>query len=100
MRARMLIVGLVLLAGLCFVVVLFAIQNAGRTVQLSLDLGVAAWQLAEPASVSAVVGGAFGLGFALALGLTLPRLSRLGRKVRALERQTALTGGGQEDPWR
>lgn len=99
MRSRLTIVLLVLAAVVLFVAALFVVQNSARSTELSLDLGFAAWQLAQPVSVMALVGIAFGVGLVIALALTLPRLARLGRRVRALERQVSI-GDGQDEPWR
>lgn len=70
----------------------FTIQNSGRTVELSLDLGFAAWKLARPATASAVVWGSFGAGFALAFVGGFFRRAALTRRVRQLEQQLALAG--------
>ena len=44
---------------------LFWVQNQLRTTQLSLNLGFAAWELAQPVQVPALVAIAAGAGFAL-----------------------------------
>ena len=80
------------------VVTLFVLQNAARTVQLSLNLGFAAWQLAEPIPVPAVIGASFGAGFLLAAALFGVRAVTSGRRVRRLEQEAALNG--ERAPWR
>jgi len=100
MRSRLTIVLLVLAAVVVFVGVLFVMQNSARSTQLSLNLGFAAWQLGQPISMPALIGISFGGGVLITLIATLPRLGRLGRRVRALERQVALGGGQDEQPWR
>jgi uncharacterized integral membrane protein len=87
---------LVLLTGA--VITLFVVQNASRTTQLSLNLGFAAWQLAEPLPVPALIGVAFGLGFLLASVLFGARAITAGRRTRRLEQEAALNG--ERSPWR
>ena len=62
---------------------LFVVQNLGREVQLSLDLGFRAWQLEHPVSVPVLIAICVGAGMILAglpLGLRTLRLqSRLRR---------------------
>jgi len=62
---------------------LFVAQNLGREVQLSLDLGLRAWQLERPVSVPVLIVICIGAGAILAgvpLGLRTLRLqSRLRR---------------------
>jgi len=99
MSGRAWIVALVLLAALGFVTYLFVLQNSARTTALSLDLGVAAWATSAPLPVVPLLGAAFGSGFLVALVALLPRLAGQGRRVRALERQIALTAPA-ENSWR
>lgn len=99
MSGRAWIVLLVLLGALALVTGLFAVQNSMRTTLLSLDLGFVAFQTAHPLSIPALLGATFGGGFLLALILVLPRFAAQGRRVRALERQIALTSPDQA-PWR
>lgn len=60
---------------------LFAVQNSSRTTQLSFDLGVAAWQLAEPVSVPILIGITLGVGFVLGMA-TVGVLSALRSRRR------------------
>ena len=81
------------------VVGLFVVQNSARTTQLSLDLGVAAWQLKRPMSVPTLLGIAFGAGFvfgAVPMGI---RSMASGRKAKRLERQLATSADRTERPW-
>jgi len=86
--------GLILLvfALLGFVGFLFVVQNSARDTQLSLDLGVAAWQLAQPLSVPALIGLCFGAGFVLGVLTMGAQAARLGRRARRLEQQIATSG--------
>lgn len=69
---------------------LFVVQNSGRTTQLSLDLGVAAWQLSDPVSVPALIGTCFGAGFILGLLTMSGQAARLARRARRLEQQLSM----------
>lgn len=88
-------IGLALLTVL--VLAAFFVQNSSRTTGLSFDLGFAAWALASPISVPALMAAcAFGgalVAFALAY---LGRLA-LTRRVRQLEQELALRGKGPSD---
>ncbi|MBW1880129.1 MAG: LapA family protein [Deltaproteobacteria bacterium] len=98
MRWRLIIV-LVLALIVLGLVSLFAVQNGARTTQLSLDLGFAAWQLGEPISITVLLGIALGIGLLVGVVLFVPRMLRLGRQVRSLERQASL-GGDVSDEWK
>lgn len=80
----------------------FTVQNTGRTAELSLDLGFAAWKLARPATVSALVWASFGAGVLLAGIWGFVRGVGLARRVRQLEQQIALgsASGPSSDSWR
>lgn len=96
---RWIVLTLVALAGA--VAAAFTIQNSTFTVPLQLDLGVAAWRLSKPASVSALMWSAFGIGAllpALVLGV---RSVRLASRVKALEQEIALGSARSpaKDPW-
>jgi uncharacterized integral membrane protein len=80
------------------VAALFVLQNAARTTELSLNLGFAAWQLAEPLPIPALIGVSFGAGFLLATLLFGVRAITAGRRVRRLEQEAALNG--ERSPWR
>jgi uncharacterized integral membrane protein len=88
-----LVAAAVLLAGAGLVLTAFFIQNSLRMVTLSLNLGFAAWQY-PPVSIMTFAGGAFLLGFLVALGLSLWRNWGLRSRVRQLERQLAMAEAG------
>lgn len=71
---------------------LFSVQNAERTVVLSLDLGVAAWQIRDPVPAPLLIGVCFGSGFLVGGLLVSIRAVRLSSRVRALESQLAVAG--------
>jgi len=98
MKWRWIIV-LVLVLIVVGLIALFVVQNSARTTQLSLDLGFAAWQLGTPISVTLLIGASILIGFLVGATLFVPRLLRLGRQVRSLERQVAL-GGDVRDEWK
>jgi hypothetical protein len=79
-----------LLVGL--VATAFCMQNGSRTVELSLDLGVAAWRLAEPLSVPTVIGASLASGFVLGALFLSGRAAAATRRAREAERQAALAG--------
>lgn len=94
------IVILVLALAIGGVGALFAVQNSARVTQLSLDLGVAAWQLEQPVSIPALIAICFGAGLLVgALPFAL-RAGRLAGKVRQLEQQVAVNASipGTRDP--
>lgn len=69
---------------------LFWVQNSSRTTQLSIDVGVAAWQLREPVPVPALIVACVGIGV---LGAAIPlslRSWRLSGKIGELERRLAV----------
>ena len=76
--------------GFCFVGAAFAIQNAGRTTELSLNLGVAAWALAEPVRVPTLMGACVLAGAMVAAAAGWARTTRLRRRVEELEQQALL----------
>lgn len=94
MRWVVLVAGLIGAGG----VALFAVQNSARTTQLSLDLGVVAWQLQQPVPVPALLGIAFGLGLVAGFLPLALRSFRLAARVRELESQEAMTRAGAKDP--
>jgi uncharacterized integral membrane protein len=69
---------------------LFAIQNSARTVQLSLDLGFAAWQLGQPMSAPLLIGLCFGTGLLLGASAVSIKAMQLASKVRRLEQQVGV----------
>ena len=96
--------------GLLFVVLLlagvwaFAVQNSARAVTLSFDVGLAAWQLREPAPVPWVIGVSFAAGLLLAAVAGLRARWALARRVRQLEQELALRApspreGGAPGGW-
>ncbi|MCO4747762.1 MAG: LapA family protein [Proteobacteria bacterium] len=72
----------------------FVAQNSLRTTQLSLNLKFAAWELAEPVSVMALMGGAFAVGLLLGSGFFMWRNWGVKAQVRDLKRQLAVTDAG------
>ncbi|MFT6161854.1 MAG: ABC-type Fe3+ transport system permease subunit [Myxococcota bacterium] len=72
--------------------VLFFLQNSARTTQLSLDLWLAAWQLGEPVSVTALIGVSFAAGFVVCGVLAAWRSLVTRRQIRKLQQQLALGG--------
>ncbi len=93
------IAALIIVLLLAGVLGLFVVQNGSRTTQLSLDLGLAAWQLKQPMSIPALLGIAFGSGFLLGAVPMWIRGMGNGRKARQLERQLALSADRTERPW-
>ena len=90
----------VLLLLVAAVAALFIVQNHSRTAQLSLDLGIAAWQLKEPLSIPILMAICFGSGLVVAgvpLGI---RSASANRRARRLEQEVALSGGSSGDGWR
>ena len=68
---------------------LFTIQNSSRVTDLSINLWVVAFELAEPQPVPFLILGAFGAGLILAGALGSFNRMGLQRKLRELERQAA-----------
>ena len=94
MHRNAIIAALVAASSVLGVLVLFSIQNSSRTTQLSLDLFVAAWQLQTPVSIPLLMGSCLGAGWLLgALMFGLQSAGRA-RRIKALEREIALGGGG------
>ena len=85
---------LVLFLGLCVVGAAFVVQNSARTTQLSLNLGVAAWELRQPVSVMGLIGLTFGLGTLLGALPMFLRARTLKSRVRTLEREVAMNDSG------
>ncbi len=92
--------GLLFVAAIVSLVGLFAVQNSSRSTQLSLDVGVAAWQLEQPVSVPLLMAACLGGGWlvaAIPLGL---RSYTRGRRVKQLERDLSLNDATRaERPW-
>lgn len=78
---------------------LFVWQNSLRTVQLTYDLGFAAWQT-TPLPVVALVGGAFVVGLLLGAIAFIGRAAAANRRVRQLEQQIALNESGSSSEYR
>ena len=79
---------------------LFAIQNSSRMTELSLNLWIVAFELAEPQPVPYLILGAFGVG--LILAGALGSFNRLGlqRKIRKLEQEIARSSlRAADDDW-
>lgn len=75
---------------------LFYVQNSLRTVELSLDLGFAAFQTARPLPAPALLFGTFGLG--LLFGSVFVALRRRGSSRDELG-GLSRPGGSAADPW-
>ena len=91
---------LLLLTVVVLVIAAFTAQNMSRTTQLSLDLYVAAWKLAQPVAVPVLVWASFGSGLLVAGVWGWVRGIALARKVRRLEHELALGGTrGRNDDW-
>lgn len=79
---------------------LFAFQNHTRTTQLSMDFGFYAVQLEQPLQIPAL------MGLCVVVGALVPTVWFGSRwwsaraKVRRLEQELALSGGGSQDGWR
>ena len=79
---------------------LFTIQNLGRTSVLSLDLGVVAYQFAEPQPIQYIVLSAFGIGLLLAGFLGIFQRMAMAKRIRELEREAATAGlKAPDDDW-
>ncbi len=74
------------------------LQNSTRSTELSLNLGFAAWQLAEPIAIPSLVGAAVGTGMALGALPFLVAWQVASARARRLERQIALSGSGWSAP--
>jgi uncharacterized membrane protein YciS (DUF1049 family) len=74
------------------------LQNSSRTTDLSLNLGFAAWRLAEPVAVPALLATASGVGFVLGMFVFGAGWLRASRRARRAERQVALSGSGWSAP--
>ena len=77
---------LLLVTGLGFIGYLFWVQNSSREVVLSLDLQLAAWELATPVPISTLILGSFLLGAVLTYVWGVPRRMAQSKRMRDLER--------------
>lgn len=91
-RMRWFKIGLALLT--VVLLAAFFVQNSSRTTGLSFDLGFAAWALASPISVPALMAACFFGGALVAFGLGYLGRLALSRRVRQLEQELALRGRG------
>jgi hypothetical protein len=73
--------------------ILFVIQNRERSTELSLDLGFAAWKLADPVSIPYLLAGTLVVG--VLFGLLIPWLWQ--RRSRGADSFASETGAG--DSW-
>jgi uncharacterized integral membrane protein len=71
----------------------FVAQNSSRTTELSFDIGLAAWKLAAPMPIPALMGLCVGGGGLVAWAIGLSSRVALQRRVRQLEQENALRGG-------
>ncbi|MSQ04163.1 MAG: hypothetical protein EXR71_20115 [Myxococcales bacterium] len=89
--------GLGLLAMVALVA--FFLQNSARSTLLSFDVGVAAWTLASPISIPALMGVCFLSGVLVALTWSMAGRIALARRLRQLEQEAALrTPAAGSDP--
>jgi hypothetical protein len=93
-RAIALIVVLVLALAAAGAGALFWIQNASRTVMLSLNLGFTQMQLVEPVQVPALMAICAGAGLLVGFLVTVPLLARANARANRAERQAALGSDG------
>ena len=75
-----------------FSIFAFTVQNSSRTTQLSLDIGVAAWKLMDPAPIPMLMWACFVLGAVMTWAAGMRRNLVLARRVRQLEQEMALAG--------
>ena len=61
-------------------------QNSSREVLLSLDLQLAAWELAAPVPISTLIVGSFVSGVVLTFMVGVPRRMSQAKRIRDLER--------------
>jgi hypothetical protein len=73
---------------------LFWVQNQLRTTQLSLNLGFAAWELAQPVQVPALVAIAAGVGFAVGAVVFGGWAASASRRAARAESQLAVQSAG------
>lgn len=92
------ILGLIFVLGVSASSVLFWLQNASRTTQLSFDVYTAAWQLEQPVPIPVLMAICIGIGLLLGMVLFVPRIFRLGNQVRQLKGQVAMNAP-EDDPW-
>lgn len=78
---------------------LFVVQNMGRKTQLSIDLGVAAFQLPQPVEVPVLMGVCVLAGLLLGVAALLPGRMAASKKAQRLEQQLAYAGDGSDDGW-
>ncbi len=78
---------------------LFVVQNMGRTTQLSIDFGVAAFQLPQPVEVPVLMGVCLLVGIVCGAVAFIPGRMAANKKARRLEQQLALGGDGSDDGW-
>ena len=83
---------LALVGSAAFALFAFTVQNSSRTTQLSLDVGLAAWKLVDPAPIPMLMWGCFALGTVVTWSLGMRRNLVLSRRVRQLEQEMALAG--------
>lgn len=89
-RVTLLIIGLLLALAVGGSGWLFWVQNASRTVMLSLNLGFTQLQLIEPLPVPALMAICFGIGIVVGGGILVPLLARANARARVATRQAAL----------
>lgn len=91
---------LILLVFAAAFLALFTVQNLSRTSELSLDLGLVAYKLAEPQPIPYMLLTAFGAGLLLAGFLGIFQRMGMTKQIRNLERDAATAGlKAPEDDW-
>lgn len=93
-RAYVGLFGLLVAGALAFLGYLAWVQNAARTVNLSLELpfALAKWQLSHPVPALGLLLGGFGFGFVVAAALFGVRMLRMSSENARLRREAALSG--------
>lgn len=85
-----LLLRLLVLGTTALVSVAFVVQNMSRTTGLSLNLGFAAWRLADPVAVPVLMGVCFVGGFAVTALFATLRGLRLRARIARLEQEALL----------
>lgn len=83
-------VALILLAAIVVTpVVMFVVQNMERSSELSLNLGVAAYELAQPTPVPLLMLASLGLGLLIGGGWGVAKVASQSRELRRLKREAS-----------
>jgi uncharacterized integral membrane protein len=76
---------------------MFTVQNSSRTTLLSFDVYFAAWELARPVPVSAVVWASVAVGALITWMMGLRRRISMGRTIARLEQEALLRSAGRSE---